>query len=419
MKQLLIISAVIAALFVGTQLDDPLNDDVLALLDKIGESKQSESYFYFLGINAPADIEPIDYGKKVYSKYKRAENDATYETTYDSTLNNTVIPKGKFFCKRWESGCLMSLFSDDIDYSALLSENALLISRVKELHAYKEYQTQIKPLVTEVLPDYAPVLAASRLNIAAAIVLFKEGRADDAVRVLFENISVLRYQLAIQDTIIGKVIYAAQLSEHLDVASIILNNGKTAAMPDTIPNLSLAEKQFDVVMAREFISLNNIMKDLDRSPDFWQMNDGAYTDAPGWLVRMAFKPNMTINAVTPIYNRAIALSVLEPSQFAIEMTKERELPVVTSKLRNYAGAVLANISGPNYDEYVARIMDLDVKIELFNQYYHNGKAVEKISNPYFKDKAAFVDSGRICFDVPLTNDNDYLCLITKLEPVSL
>src|SRR5690606_3228118 len=137
MKKTFAIIAVIAALLAwGTQLDDPLSSDALILLEKLDRSQNSEAYFYLLGIDAPSNADPVEAGRTLYEEYRKAEEDADYEIIDGLASERLTRPKGDFFCKSLEQGCLESLFTTDSDLDALLSEQALLVKRVDALHGY-------------------------------------------------------------------------------------------------------------------------------------------------------------------------------------------------------------------------------------------------------------------------------------------
>ena len=410
MKKALAIIAVVAALLAwGSQLDDPLNSDALSLLEKLDRSQDSEAFFYLLGIDAPSNADPIEAGRTLYEEYRKAEEDAGYEIIDGLASERLTRPEGDFFCKSLEQGCLESLFTTDIDLDSLLSEQALLLERVTSLHGYSDYRTLTKPSSQEQLPRYEYISAAVRLQIASAISASRKGHPEVALRELLGNIGVLRRQMEIQDQFVGKMVYLMLIAEHLDVASLVLSRHPGVMVSEAIPPLSLAEKRFDAVMAREIAMAYHTLKELDRHPEFWEIGG----NAPGWWVRALYKPNMTINAMTPVYTRAIALSRLEPHEFARQITEKQQIPATTSRIRNVAGDILNKMS-PDYDGYVGRLSDLNTKIHLFNQHHHHNKKPDEITNPYFEGESAFVSQGRICLTGPLEDKRNLRCL--KISP---
>jgi hypothetical protein len=180
-----------------------------------------------------------------------------------------------------------------------------------------------------------------------------------------------------------------------------------------IPRLSASEKDFGMISAREFGVLYYGFKSVDKHPQFFEL-EGEFGNAPEWLVRAVFKPNMTINALAPLYLLPEKLAVLSPAEFAQEVENLESYTPSTSVIRNPAGNVLLGIEGPAYEEYVARFHDLDVKISLFNQLYYSGLDTTSLINPYYGSETPRMENGRLCFSGPLEDKSFLRCLSIEL-----
>ena len=86
-------------------------------------------------------------------------------------------------------------------------------------------------------------------------------------------------------------------------------------------------------------------------------------------MKIIFKPNMTINAMTPDLLRIERIEKIPPSEFADEIVRKSNVSLSTFKLRNLLGSILFNYA-PNLDRYMRRLVDLDIKMDLFNQLYY-------------------------------------------------
>ncbi|MCW8931253.1 MAG: hypothetical protein OQL19_13555 [Gammaproteobacteria bacterium] len=410
-KSLLIIIIFFATFIFFSQIDDELSEEAQNLIEKVEQTNDtnvSEAYLYLIGIYANSNDDPIEIGRKQLGEYRKLEEDEKYQLIEYPESEKLLLPKGELFCSTSEDDCLATLFSKEFDIHELRKKHETLISRVNQFHKYSEYKTLTKPIVVEQFPPYQYLSKIERLNVLTAISLYKEGNIEEAVSLLLNKMKQLRKMMALQDNLIGKVVYLMKLSEAIDVVSIILSESGRQIKTDLIPNLSLTEKNFDLVSAREFAMSYYLFKNLDKHPEFFEIEG----NLPGWITRIVFKPNMTINGMAPIFTRLDRLSKMTPKEFAAEMTEERNFTVSTSKFRNYVGNILIGIS-PTYDEYVGRFKDFDLKIHLFNQIYHYGVDDTAVANPYFERESSYLSESSICFKGVLEDDSQIRCLKTK------
>jgi hypothetical protein len=239
-----------------------------------------------------------------------------------------------------------------------------------------------------------------------------------------QRLRLLRKTLELQDHLIGKMVFAIKISEIIDTAGIIATEYGKPIPVEPISPLSVAEKALDRASAREFAMSYRLYTDLDRRSDIFQTSsmereeevpdsDAGDGEVPGWLVRVFYKPNMTINAVVPDYIRWAELSKLSPGEFTAELAKGEGADVSTSKIRNYIGQIMISIGRPNMNDYVGRIMDLEAKIELFNQIHHQGIAENKVVNPYYDYEYSYRKGKSICFRGPLEDVRGMRCLRTS------
>ena len=250
-----------------------------------------------------------------------------------------------------------------------------------------------------------------RIRLLEAIDSYNGGDISGAVESLVSQFSLVRGANGRHDNLLGKVILLVIQSEILDVLSVILS--ESGFQVSEIARLSASEKDFGMVSAREFGILYYGFKSLDKHPQFFEL-EGEFSNVPEWLVRAAFKPNMTINALAPLYLLPEKLAALSPAEFAQEVADLESYTPSTSVLRNPAGNVLLGIEGPAYEEYVARFHDLDVKISLFNQLYYLGLDTSSLINPYHGSETPTFENGRLCFSGPMEDKSFLRCLSIEL-----
>lgn len=404
-KILLIFIVYIILVVVGTQIDDELSDEVHTLLNKVKQKNENEAYTYLLGIYASKNDDPITVGLNLLEEYRMREEDDSYSVKGYPEEKKLPLPEGELFCHVREDDCLANLFSMPFDIISLREEYEILIARMKKFHKYDEYHTLTKPLVFDQYPDYKYISNVERLAVLSAIDKHKKGEDNEAIMALMGQFNNLRKMLKLQDELTGKSVYLMNMSDLLDVASVILSKNKKHIEVDVISALTLSEKYSDLVVAREFYLTYSGFMRLDRHPEIFKVGG----DFPGWITRVLYKPNMSINAIAPIFDRLDRLSKMRPDEFAYEVESGGDVVTYTFKFRNFVGSRLIE-DYPSLDEYVARFMDFDAKLVLFNQIHHFRNSVVGVENPYYEGKFSYVSEGAVCFDGPLENKRKLRCL---------
>ncbi|MBV1913800.1 MAG: hypothetical protein KUG72_00335 [Pseudomonadales bacterium] len=407
-KLLSIIALSITILILLAQIDDDLSIEAVNLINQIEADRTSESYPYLIGIFAGENESPEDVGRKIINEYQQLEADASYEIIEYQNSKKIFLPKGDLFCWSFEDGCLESLFSSDVDIASLINQHTILLNRTNTFLDFEEYRTLAKPLINQPIPPYQYIIAAERIKVLSAISIYKNGYPEEAIDSLLTQLSKLRKSLELQDNLIGKLVFLRKLSEIIDVASVILS--KEGLKVEKISGLSKTEKSFSMIAAREFGMSYYGFKSLDKNPEFFRVGG----KVPGWIIRLLYKPNMTINAITPGYYRLEHLAQLAPTEFVAEIEKGNNAPLSTSKVRNGLGAALITISLDFLDKYIAMFNDFDAKIVLFNQMHQSGDELIKAKNPYYGDEAIEKPNGSVCFDGPMEDEMFLRCLRVKI-----
>jgi hypothetical protein len=301
---------------------------------------------------------------------------------------------------------LKTLFESEADIEALLADHATLIARADRFYRFDEYTTLTKPTMTEPMVSFRHLIAALRLQSLAAVALHRNGNSADAIELLQRQIESLRHSIQFQDNVIGKMILLAGLNHVLDVLTVVVLQADLIA--PRIPPLTGSESEMSVALAREFATVNHSVQRLDRHPNLLSMN----RDLPGWIVRMIYKPNMTANAFAQDFMRKIHFASLSPSEFAEEIAKDDSSTLSSVNARNIAGGVMLRIVGhhPEFTDYIARMMDFNAKLMLFNHHLHEKKTLVRADNPYYPGEAPVVTDNSACFRGPLEDSKSMRCL---------
>ncbi|MCL6416418.1 hypothetical protein MIB92_12215 [Aestuariirhabdus sp. Z084] len=407
-KVLSVVVLAVLSLLLLTQIDDDLSEDSKKLISRLNESARSESYLYLYGIFAQAGENPTEVGRSLLQENRKLDADEHYQVIDYPDSNKLPLPKGDEFCRLREAGCLEYLFSSKVNAQELLREHSVLVSRSNRFLQFDEYTTLSKPTAHERIPPYHYLSAAERIKLLQAISIYQNGSAGLAMESLALQFKKIRQSMALQDNLIGKLIFLIKLSDILDVYSVILSREGETAYP--IPGLRESEKSFRMIAAREFGMSYYLFKSLDRDPELFTKEG----NLPGWLTRMLYKPNMTINAASYEYYRLERLAQLSPADFAQQVALGNQEQPSTSKVRNYVGGTLLSISS-DFDSYVASFADFDAKLALFNQLYHSRLTPANMTNPYYGQETPQETKGRLCFSGPLEDARSLRCLKVKLE----
>lgn len=395
--------ALITLVNVVTHLDQALSDESAALLASLERQKESPAFLFLNGFNASKQDSPARLGLVLLQAYQGGSQDGMSAETGHSPIE---LPAGELFCRLREEGCVAALFqSGRID--VLLQRHETLLSRLYKFYEFDEFATLTEPSFDEQVPPYSFLSAAARLRLLEAIRIYHNGAPGDAVEDLMANLAGARAAMARQDNLLGKMVLLMVISDILDVASVMVTSAGLAV--EEIPEFSDSEKDFRLVAAREFSSMWNLLREEDKDPGVF----APFLDFPGWTLRKVFKPTMTLNAAAPVYYRLERMARMSPGQFTAEIEKGTWLAPGSSRLLNATGDnILSAVR--DYDEYAARLLDINVKIAVFNHLHHSGKYATSFINPYYPDDRADANAKRICVSGPLEDSRGFRCLRVAL-----
>jgi len=408
------------------QIDDDLDPGAMRLLELSQSKGDSKAYLYLMGIVASADEDPLQVGKDILESIREGEDDSLsekkeFECQDDPDEKKLPLPDGEAFCGSREKACLEYIFSDDYNLKAILSSHAILFDRYREYLKLNDYKTLTRPTLLEPIPHYEYIRKGNRILLLKAINTARESKLAQATEMITNNISESRSHLKQSDTLIGKMIYLTQISDNLDVLSVLIRKDSNTLKQEIKP-VSLDERNFEILMSREFGLVYDMYTNLDRDSDFLKTTDDNDGYAPGWYVRTIFKPNMTSNSAYISFQNTINLSHLKQKEFAeAVLARDSYKPGALSYIRNYSGNVLNRVGGSaDYNQYVARFFDINAKIALLNETAGkdlSSDTLGNIKNPYYENSnpAFFSDDGkRICLNGPLKDNRNLRCLRIKI-----
>lgn len=406
-RVLVVLVGVLLTLVMVVKYDAELSDSARALLDQAKSDGDSPAYLYALGLAAGEGEEPAALGRRLLDHYHAVAPEDFYEDFVYEKAGRLSLPESELFCAPLTRHCLRAIFTSDYDVESLVAEHRILVDRLERFHAFDEFETLAQPAAHMPFLPFTHIARAERLRTLIAVSHYRAGDAEKAVDLLLDQAIQIRRALALQDNLIGKMVFLSQLSNTIDVASIIL--AQVNIPIDPVSKFSQSEKSFDDVMAMEFAFAHHIAHDFLRNPEAYEENE----TTPTWLFRMFYKPNMSMNALTPLYYRAQDLARLSPADFAREMEAAPSKKYSSVPGINYFGnQFLAD--PPFFEEYIGRMMDLDAKLSLFNQLYHLKRQTADIDNPYYPGDAPIFSEEKLCFRGPLEDKKGFRCIRTAL-----
>lgn len=422
LKKISIILIILISVILLQQIDDELNPEIKPFLTKSKAVGTSEAYLYLLGIDTSADKNPSKVGKQLFASIRKKESLAANDIKILDTADKSKLPlpTGSFFCSNQDDNCFDIIFSGNNNLAKTLLSNAILLERYQSFITMTDYQTLSKPAMSMITPAYQYLEKGNRLVILKAISIAQASTSTNAIDILLKNVSNLRGHLKNADDLIGKMLFTALISHNLDALSLLIHQQKIAFNYQMAP-ISLAERNLETVMAREFAMFYELFISLDKKPDFFsRIGESNQIPAPGWLVRTVFKPNNSINALYPSYKSTVKKSQLEPKAFADIAGNAKVFYPQSSYIRNITGTILLSLGNPDFEQYIARLFDLNAKIALFNQTAEKTELPDKlgyIQNPYFEmgNTAYYLNQGKsICLTGPLEDSRNQRCLQVKI-----
>ncbi len=403
-------------LVAALKIDDSLDPAVSELVSSLGgSSEESEGYFYLMGISAPEDKSPAVVGRQHYEKVSDITQKEQFSNSTDMEGEVLSLLESELFCNFLSHGCFEKVFHSEENLQTLIDDHKVLTERWERYVALNDFETITSPSIFEVFPPYRYVTQANRVLIMESIKDFKESRAVIAQERVLTNLRHLRRQLVLQDNLIGKLTITQLISEHLDVLFLIAKGDEKPPLPKLKP-LTNTEKSLRKAILREFAMAIETFRGIGNNPELWKEEKSL----PSWMGQYIFKPNMSINAVFPIYQQAVEYTELTPLAFEKAISTGSDIELKSSLIRNFVGTEFIQIANINLDNYIGELNDLSVKIMLFNtlvdQEITEG-LLQTVHSPYYETDrpATFSKTGdRVCVEGPLPDDKNMRCLKIKI-----
>jgi uncharacterized membrane protein YhaH (DUF805 family) len=400
------------------QIDDDLNVEVteyvLLIEDRVANG--SEAYLYLTGITAVEEKNILSQGSRLLRSYNNSSKNIfsslrdAEKLNIDEKTNNVkklITPdnKNKMYCQLSDSGCLSSINDSSSNWKNEIKKFSVITKRYEKFISYPEFTTLTRADYSSPYPASHYLTFGNKLKIFSALSLARSGKAEEAIEMLLIDNRYLRRHLSLADSLIHKLIFINLYSNNLDII-VYVHSAYKLEKPAKIAHLSHSEMSMKYPLIREFIMQYNAYLDADRNPDGWN-------GLPGWMVRVIFKPNMTINKRLISYKDIISLSNLSAKEFAESVVNIESAPKSKPNYRNYGGSIMIEEPITYFSQYIAKSHDLNAKISLANFVLSN--KTQSLENPYgaLYNKTTERDNF-ICLDGPLKDKYNIRCIREKI-----
>lgn len=391
-------------LFVDTTLDPEVNDWIARANENVTLDNNGNVYRY--GLDAEEGKDPYEEGlarvRKTETKKRLNEKIAViYKSNFsEASLNLSE----EMTCSLRKFECLEFSLSQADTLPGVLSKNQLLLRRYQELSNYQNFYPIYSTHSDYPQIGFDEIIAARRLFVFNVIHSAANGRFEEAVSNVAEDIAFIRRVMKNETSLISHVINIVQLQEDFYLLSFILGNApKTfnGAKIEPIPLIDASETgKHNRVLEREFSkSVIAIMEDISPAYD------------PGNLVsRLIFKPNRTINILFEDYKK------IRGPYLLYEKEGDKELGYLNKSdltigidYRNFFGSVLYSTHIPRFIDLASQYYDLNAQIQLLNFQLQNYQLI-KNDEDYYSNVAkkvgpsinlglkAYKDRNLVCFD---------------------
>ncbi len=350
-------------IFLGLGLYDvPLRPDVVEFL-KVPASKVPESengYFAHLGFTAPPATDIHSFGLQKYSKImddvakKRAQNKPVTSPKDDYpgqiSFKGKEFPKEKLYRYVTESSATLDLVTGD---------NTELISRYRILLNYRQFEEPgVNGHYQDVpIPSFSPIRNTQTLYLLLALRSAQQGKTDNALTAITDDMNYWRAILRQTHTLIGKMISIACIQRDYQVLSELIGHH----------DLSDSQRERIRASLQPWKSEDaNIGESARYEALYWTESFFTSLSEDRVFNRFLIKKNATVNAIAGFQMENARLAKLSPEEFFRSLDSQKARQKELSRLHpdflyNPLGAILNSIAVPQLTNYFSRFHDLEAR----------------------------------------------------------
>ncbi|AKE51640.1 hypothetical protein TQ33_0663 [Kangiella geojedonensis] len=345
-------------------IDDELIPETEAWIQKTQSelASPSESYYYFLGIMAPKDKDPVTLGKKLHQKALSA-NPQQKDRPYHISGKQLATYRPQDYCQVYKRNCFSLLLNSHLA-DEIIEKNSILIKRYETFISYPNYHQSHPAHDWSSNPDYKGLGFAHEVTLIKVLKSLAHN-SKSGQNTLKQLESALKEKLAQSGTLLEKMFYLALLNQTLEFKNLAYSENilKKTRLSDR-----LSKKELALTKAVRFDLLSH-----------YYVNKHLMRNQNKLIMPFLLKPNMTANKLTNFleYFKLFDYMTAEDKvSYKFDYVEEYTL---LESVRNYVGYTQSLIDLVPYKSYAIRLHDLDAKIAVLNwrlQQPHNAKIDE-------------------------------------------
>ena len=393
--------------------DEKLSPEGEALL-RAPESKVADAangYYVLLGMNAPADANALETGRKIQAARDRLYREDPLRQNFDApdllpaVGTSPELGFDKLRCPMQGNNCVNRYLAQAPLVREQMRVHALSLARYGQMMQLPGYEEKPIPSPYAPLANYQAVTRAAELELAGAVLDVDAGRDAAGLAKIAAGIAYHRQLLAGSSGLLTRMISVSMLRRELQVLSELIERKPALAQSQRklfqrlLAPLTPQENDLRPAIAVEARSLATM---LQLMPEMMKRQGGGKPGFMGglsetWAARFIYLPNASINRLTPYWSAIAGLGhgsaatyEQRKQQFAQSPTGQRKWSggVEWNYVRNPMGKILAGIALPEMGTYIERVHDLDGYIRLVSlQVAIRAEQVAPAAIGEFADKA--------------------------------
>ncbi|CAH0533142.1 hypothetical protein VST7929_01003 [Vibrio stylophorae] len=404
---LLLIALIGLAIYVHG--DEPLSREAQAIIERVehSASQDDQAFFYQLGMHAPADKDPIDYGKALYAKELGIDVD-------ESTIGDLQAHRESF---RWER--LQCFYSE----RASCFTEELLAAAKENVAPHAQFMARFWTLIA--LPDFMQMngrdgihlYEANSLNAGTHLVLqsilvqAENGQEVQAFAKLERLIALLRDGLSRTDYLISHGHIRVLLNLCLNFRHQFIYYYDVPA-PPLVP-MTLEERDYQRVMAYELTLFTRVIQ-----ADFYDNSSEIFWGIPfpRPVLNLLYKHNMTTNYIQYCHQEGMNARSQQSLEAYLAQpdeqwpVREKQMPVV----KNLFGYIFGEMTCSEnvWFPYIQKTRAVEIKILMSNAIHTQPvsqwvDAVKRV----FPDQQVTMNDKYLCLMLPNMPEVEKVCLI--------
>lgn len=297
-------------------------------IDKLGPA-DLEPFYYLLGFLAPADTDPIEYGKAIVAQNKQSS--APEQKTQAAQLPLPEQPE-KLDCELNTSDCQELLFGALAYWKKTLDTHQLLLERYDRFLQYSSYS---EPRFSITSAHAHVMTSVAKLSRVRALLTAAEGYSEQSVAKLSDELEKMRLQISQSNNQLHRSMLT--VSAHSLLETMIDLHQVFGVKPERIPQpLSPSEQSQQLVFLENFRALHHREVALDTT----RANITKQNWFDRWLSASMMQQVRTENAVV----RAFATKTAKTrSHHAASVETSSNLKQLLHTLRNAKGAEIVQL----------------------------------------------------------------------------